>query len=238
MKKASELTDEKRAEIVKVFMSPSATTREQRDSSSDPGGGGLGMGVVSLVFGLFALGSFWTPFVGTFLGLVAIVCASGRKHGLKTAGLVLGILALMGNLVISVGCTYLVAKTVAPKEQRTTLPDDERQMAGANQPASSPTVVDAKPKRKDRGFNVKDVLRHKADGLEKDIDVSGFFRRGECSGGDYWLTATPSDDDGVCIRDENGVPNIADGKRLRRRGWLSWDSGDANAARLYISKPE
>jgi hypothetical protein len=125
------------------------------------------------------------------------------------------------------------------------LPLETRPRAEADRaipvPTASPLLAPSQPKqpkRKSHVYGVKEVLRHKADDAYQDISVSGLLDRSACPGGDFWLVDAADENDRLCVRDENGVPDSEDGARLRRRGFLSWDSGDEDAARLYVSKPE
>jgi hypothetical protein len=70
------------------------------------------MGTAALVFGILALLTCWFPVVGLLLGILAIIFgAVGRgrakrlqatNKGVATAGLVLGVLSVIVNLIISV----------------------------------------------------------------------------------------------------------------------------------------
>lgn len=71
-----------------------------------------GMAVAALVFGILALLTCWLPVIGLILGILAIIFGViGRNRvrrmqatnkGAATAGLVLGVLSLIINLIISV----------------------------------------------------------------------------------------------------------------------------------------
>lgn len=69
-----------------------------------------GMGIAALIFGILALITCWIPIIGLVLGIVAIILGiigRGRvkklqatNKGAATAGLVLGILSLVINIVL------------------------------------------------------------------------------------------------------------------------------------------
>jgi uncharacterized membrane protein len=77
-----------------------------------------GLGVASLVCGMFAAVSFWLPFVGVTLGITAVgigLAARGRikrgeadNNGPTITGIVLGTVVCVVGAVITLGFLYLV----------------------------------------------------------------------------------------------------------------------------------
>jgi uncharacterized membrane protein len=83
-----------------------------------PPGPRNGLGVASLVCGIFAAVSFWLPFVGVTLGITAVgigLAARGRikrgeadNNGPTITGIVLGTVVCVVGAVITLGFLYLV----------------------------------------------------------------------------------------------------------------------------------
>lgn len=73
-----------------------------------PGGGSNGLAIGALVVGIIGLITVWVPFLGIVLGLVALVLGIvGRKKanetgvggGMAIAGLIMGVLAILGGIL-------------------------------------------------------------------------------------------------------------------------------------------
>ena len=71
-------------------------------------------GTISVVLGIIGaiVGIIWVPLVGIILGIIAIVLANGdrkvMKTGVNTAGLILGIVSLVGSVVMWVVAAVLL----------------------------------------------------------------------------------------------------------------------------------
>ena len=71
-------------------------------------------GTISLVLGIIGaiVGIIWVPLIGIILGIIAIVLANGdrkvMKTGVNTAGLILGIVSLVGSVVMWVVAAVLL----------------------------------------------------------------------------------------------------------------------------------
>lgn len=83
-----------------------------------PGGGSNGLAIGALVCGIIALISFWTIFGGIVFGLIALILGiMGRKKanengvggGMAIAGLVMGILGLLGGLLFGAFTVWFVS---------------------------------------------------------------------------------------------------------------------------------
>ena len=72
-------------------------------------------GTISLVLGIIGavVGIIWVPLIGVILGIIAIVLANGdrkmMKTGVNTAGLILGIVALAGSVVMWIVAAVMLA---------------------------------------------------------------------------------------------------------------------------------
>ena len=72
-------------------------------------------GIVSLVLGIIGavVGIIWVPLIGVILGIIAIVLANGdrkmMKTGVNTAGLILGIVALAGSVIMWIVAAVMLA---------------------------------------------------------------------------------------------------------------------------------
>jgi hypothetical protein len=83
-----------------------------------PPGPRNGLGLASLLSGIFGAVSFWLPFVGLTLGITAVgtgLAARGRikrgeadNNGATIAGIVLGVVVTIVGAVVSLGFLYLI----------------------------------------------------------------------------------------------------------------------------------